>query len=174
MRISWIQFATPKASQPLRKNAMMSAPMSDPKADPSPPLKLPPPITTAAITSSSVPMAVVGSPTVSRQYCITPAKPPQPPGVFHLNEGGLHPIAVAHRRALHAPELLCINRCRGFLAFRYWPNNPFGDGGGIPLDFRQCGITKTAAGHGQKVSVHQADGGKDILFRNFLGFRRLR
>jgi hypothetical protein len=50
---------------------MISASTSEPKTDPSPPARLPLPITTAAITSNSSPTAAVGSPTVSRENCIT-------------------------------------------------------------------------------------------------------
>src|SRR2546421_6695331 len=54
---------------------MMRAPTTEPKMLPSPPLRLPPPITTAAITSSSVPIATVGSPCRRRDSYITPASP---------------------------------------------------------------------------------------------------
>ena len=53
--------------------------MSEPLMPPMPPERLAPPITTAAITSSSLPTAVVGSPTVSRAYCMTPARPANKP-----------------------------------------------------------------------------------------------
>ena len=45
---------------------MIRQPIKVPRTVPSPPLKLPPPITTAAITWSSSPSAVVGSPIAPR------------------------------------------------------------------------------------------------------------
>ena len=51
------------------------APASDPRIEPSPPDSVPPPMTTAAMTSSSSPLATVGPPTVSRENCIRPAMP---------------------------------------------------------------------------------------------------
>ena len=61
---------------------MMSAPTTEPNTLPSPPSRLPPPITTAAITSSSVPIATVGSPWRSRDSCITPASPKNRPAAL--------------------------------------------------------------------------------------------
>ena len=58
---------------------MISAPTTEPNTLPSPPCRLPPPITTAAMTSSSVPIATVGSPCRRRESCITPAKPNRSP-----------------------------------------------------------------------------------------------
>src|SRR4029453_4549881 len=52
-----------------------AAPPLLPIAVPLPPGRLPPPMITAAITSSSRPTATVGSPTDSRENCSTPATP---------------------------------------------------------------------------------------------------
>ena len=54
---------------------MISAPIIEPRMLPSPPFKLPPPITTAAMMSNSDPAATVGSPWRKRDICITPASP---------------------------------------------------------------------------------------------------
>ena len=62
--ISCTQLARFIFVQPLATTVMIKAPMSEPKTLPSPPFKLAPPMTTAAITASSSPFAVVGSPTV--------------------------------------------------------------------------------------------------------------
>jgi hypothetical protein len=58
---------------------MMVAPTIEPRIVPTPPLSDPPPMTTAAMTSSSVPMATVGSPWRSRDICITPDRPTSRP-----------------------------------------------------------------------------------------------
>src|SRR5262249_37027812 len=72
---SCTQFGTPSILNPLRITVINSAPASDPPTLPWPPARLPPPITTEAMMSSSMPLAAVGSPTVSRLNCIQPAKP---------------------------------------------------------------------------------------------------
>src|SRR5438552_920100 len=54
---------------------MMVAPTRVPATVPRPPKRLPPPMMTAAITSSSRPTATVGSPTDSFENCRTPPAP---------------------------------------------------------------------------------------------------
>ena len=58
---------------------MMNAPISVPITVPSPPVRLPPPITTAAITWSSYVTPAVGWPVISRDVSIIPAKPVSKP-----------------------------------------------------------------------------------------------
>src|SRR5579884_2684472 len=79
---SLTQFGTPFMLSPLRMTVISNAPARDPRTLPCPPERLPPPMTTAAMMSSSIPLAAVGSPTVSRLNCIRPAKPvSNPPSV---------------------------------------------------------------------------------------------
>ena len=59
--ISCTQLSTPSLAQPLSITVISKAPASVPTIEPSPPDRLAPPITTAAMTSSSRPCAVVGS-----------------------------------------------------------------------------------------------------------------
>jgi len=54
-------------------NARMTIPSSVPATDPIPPLSSVPPITTAAIASSSHPTAIVGSPAGESESITTPA-----------------------------------------------------------------------------------------------------
>src|SRR5437867_9516886 len=61
--ISWTQLARSSFVQPLLMVVMIIAPTRLPKIEPCPPARLAPPITTAAMASSSYPVAVVGSPT---------------------------------------------------------------------------------------------------------------
>ena len=69
------QLARPCCEQPMATTDMMVAPSTVPSTVPLPPVRLPPPMMTAAITSSSRPTATVGSPTESFENCITPARP---------------------------------------------------------------------------------------------------
>src|SRR5262249_13790809 len=73
--ISWTQWGQPIWEQPDWRTCMIRAPISEPRTEPSPPARLPPPMTTAAMTLSSRPVAPVGSPTVRRENCIRPARP---------------------------------------------------------------------------------------------------
>ena len=79
MMISCMYVGQPLWLEPLRNTAMMSAPIIEPRMLPLPPFKLAPPITTAAITSSSRPIATEGSPCVSRESCISPPRPKNNP-----------------------------------------------------------------------------------------------
>ena len=65
--------------EPLARQAIMNAPITEPGMLPAPPLKLAPPMTTAAMICNSSPIATEGSPCVSRENCITPAKPKNAP-----------------------------------------------------------------------------------------------
>jgi len=47
--------------------------------EPRPPIRLVPPITTAAITTSSAPIPALGSAASSREHCIIPASPASSP-----------------------------------------------------------------------------------------------
>src|SRR5206468_11802565 len=69
------QFGNPCCEQPIWITAMIAAPASVPTTLPLPPRRLPPPMITAAMTSSSRPTATVGSPTDSLENSITPASP---------------------------------------------------------------------------------------------------
>ena len=62
--ISCTQLESPTLVQPLATVVIIKAPTKVPKIEPCPPFKLAPPITTAAIMSNSVPLVVVGSPSV--------------------------------------------------------------------------------------------------------------
>ena len=66
MMISWIGLGCLSAVQPLEITCMISAPVKVPRIEPRPPLRLPPPITTAAMIGNSLPVPDVGSPIVSR------------------------------------------------------------------------------------------------------------
>ncbi len=77
--ISCTQFGRPICEQPERMTVMMKAPTIEPRTEPSPPARLPPPMTTAAMTSSSRPTATVGSPTVRRENWKRPAVPAAAP-----------------------------------------------------------------------------------------------
>ncbi len=70
--ICWTQFGQPFCGQPIWMTAMMAAPIIVPSTVPRPPARLPPPMITAAMTSSSRPTATVGSPTESFENCSTP------------------------------------------------------------------------------------------------------
>jgi hypothetical protein len=59
--------------------AISNAPMMVPVIVPSPPKRLVPPMTTAAIASSSAPFATVGCAELSREVSITPAIPADSP-----------------------------------------------------------------------------------------------
>jgi len=61
--------------------------MSVPSTDPSPPLKLAPPMTTDAMTNNSYICAVVGCPTPPMyEHCINPATPQKnPASVYTIN-----------------------------------------------------------------------------------------
>src|SRR5262249_38601015 len=69
------QFASPFCEQPIWMMVMMAAPIIVPATDPRPPVRLPPPMMTAAITSSSAPTPTVGSPTDSFENWSRPAAP---------------------------------------------------------------------------------------------------
>ena len=69
------QFGRPCCEQPIWMTAMIAAPATVPTTVPLPPSRLPPPMITAAMTSSSRPTATVGSPTDSFENCSTPASP---------------------------------------------------------------------------------------------------
>src|SRR6185503_11206612 len=73
--ICWTQLASPFCEHPIWMTVMIAAPMIVPATVPRPPDRLPPPMMTAAITSSSRPMATVGSPTDSFENCSSPAMP---------------------------------------------------------------------------------------------------
>src|ERR1017187_1525534 len=60
---------------------MIRAPMMEPRTVPEPPLRLAPPMMTAAMTSSSSPTATVGSPTRSRESWNTPESPKKQPAM---------------------------------------------------------------------------------------------
>ena len=55
--------------------------MSVPITVPSPPVRLPPPITTAAITCNSYETPAVGCPVINREVSIIPAKPLSSPQI---------------------------------------------------------------------------------------------
>ena len=59
---------------------MISAPVKVPRIEPRPPLRLPPPITTAAMIGNSLPVPEVGSPIVSRLNWIQPGHAHEKPG----------------------------------------------------------------------------------------------
>ena len=71
----WTQLGMPMWTAPVRITVMRSAPKTEPRMLPSPPASGAPPMTTAAMTSSSRPTESVGSPTVSVENSITPATP---------------------------------------------------------------------------------------------------
>ncbi|KYG08612.1 hypothetical protein BE21_22760 [Sorangium cellulosum] len=73
--ISCTQLGSPRWTPPVRITVMSSAPITLPATLPSPPESGAPPMTTAAMTSSSRPTESVGSPTVSVENSITPATP---------------------------------------------------------------------------------------------------
>ena len=77
--ISCEELSHARYDPPRRMVIMMAAPIRLPSGEPSPPERLAPPMTAAAMTSSSKPTATVGSPTVSRENCITPATPVNSP-----------------------------------------------------------------------------------------------
>ena len=79
IRISCINVGNPIWLEPLRRTAMISAPIIEPRMLPVPPFRLAPPMTTAAMISSSNPMAMVRSPWVSRDNCKIPARPKNKP-----------------------------------------------------------------------------------------------
>src|SRR5258706_412633 len=81
MMISCANVDHPIWFDPLRKTAMIKAPIIDPRTVPAPPFRLAPPITTAAMTSNSKPTATVGSPTASRDICRRPANPKNKPAI---------------------------------------------------------------------------------------------
>ena len=69
------QLASPFCVQPIWMIVMIAAPMIVPATVPRPPVRLPPPMMTAAMMSSSRPTATVGSPTDSFENCSSPAMP---------------------------------------------------------------------------------------------------
>ena len=61
--ICWTQLGSPRCAHPIWITDIVAAPRIVPGTVPRPPARLPPPMMTAAITSSSRPSAAVGSPT---------------------------------------------------------------------------------------------------------------
>src|SRR5882757_3799339 len=70
---------TPSKSRPLFITPMIRAPVNVPIIPPTPPLRLVPPITTAAIASSSYPVPPTGDPAITREDRIIPARPDKRP-----------------------------------------------------------------------------------------------
>ena len=66
MTICWRNDETPSRFRPLRSTPMISAPTSVPASVPSPPIRLVPPITVAAMASSSYIMPAIGCAELSR------------------------------------------------------------------------------------------------------------
>src|SRR3982751_5990017 len=75
------QLGSPFCVQPVWITVMIAAPMIVPSTVPRPPVRLPPPMMTAAMTSSSRPTATVGSPTESFENCSRPAMPASAPEI---------------------------------------------------------------------------------------------
>src|SRR6185503_19618393 len=71
--ICWRNDDTPSRFRPLRSTPMISAPTSVPASVPSPPIRLVPPITVAAMASSSYIMPAIGCAELSRAVRITAA-----------------------------------------------------------------------------------------------------
>ena len=101
--ISCTQLCTPTKLQPVRMTAMSIAPTIDPAMVPSPPESDAPPMTTAAMTSSSRPIESVGSPTVSVENSRTPASPASAP-------------AMRVDEDLHARDVDAADERRGLVA----------------------------------------------------------
>ena len=74
-----VGFRNPSSVPPLAMTPIVTVPASVPSTVPRPPLKLPPPMTTAAINLSSKPVPAVGFPELSREKKQTAAMPKSNP-----------------------------------------------------------------------------------------------
>jgi len=71
----WTSIGTLKMLTPLPRTARISTPSNEPATVPTPPVSAAPPITTAAMTYSSIPSAALGSPLPPWANNKTPAQP---------------------------------------------------------------------------------------------------
>src|SRR6185436_18809603 len=74
-----VAFSTERSDIPLSRLAMMSAPSIAPETVPRPPMRLVPPITHAAIASSSMSVPASGDALPTRAVCRIAATPTSPP-----------------------------------------------------------------------------------------------
>src|SRR6516162_4067785 len=110
------QLGRPCCEHPTWMIAMIAAPAIVPMTLPLPPEKLPPPMMTAAITSSSRPTETVGSPTDSCENSSTPARPASAPEIAYTPH--LHQLMrTPHNRAVRSFDPMA-NRCRPKRVYR--------------------------------------------------------
>ena len=110
------QFGSPCCEHPIWMTDMIAAPAMVPTTLPRPPSRLPPPMITAAITSSSRPTATVGSPTDNFENSITPASAAS--AAESVYTANLHQsIRTPHNRAVRSLDPMA-NRCRPNRVYR--------------------------------------------------------